>query len=478
MNRVLFILSFICISLFSTGQVVEQHDSLKHDSLKHDALSKDKALVYRFSMRRNIGPAIWRQTKQAFEEAREMKADYFIIHMNTYGGAVVQADSIRTIILNSKIPVYVFVDNNAASAGALIAIACDKIFMRKGASIGAATVVDMSGQAMPDKYQSYMRSTMRSTAEAQGKDTTIVAGDTIVKWKRDPRIAEAMVDERIAIKGIVDTGQVLTLTPTEAMEIGFCDYIAEDIEEVISIAGIENYELAEYRATALESVIGFLVNPFVQGILIMMIIGGIYFEMQTPGVGFPIAAAIFAAVIYFAPLYLEGLAENYEILIFILGVVLIMLEIFVIPGFGIAGISGIILVISGMVLSMVDNLGFKLDEMLVMALMRALALVVTSMVISLIGSIAVSRKLFGSRKLAFALNTEENVSEGYIGVEASVSEVVGRIGIAYTVLRPSGKVMIDDEIYDATTVDGAFIDKGTTVKVVKYLTGQVFVEKV
>jgi membrane-bound serine protease (ClpP class) len=155
-----------------------------------------------------------------------------------------------------------------------------------------------------------------------------------------------------------------------------------------------------------------------------------------------------------------------------------MLEIFVIPGFGVAGISGIILVISGMVLSMVDNLGFKLDEMLVLAMMKALALVVTSMVISLIGSIAITRKLFGSRKLAFALNTEETVSEGYIGVEAAVSDVVGRVGIAYTVLRPSGKVMIDNEIYDAATVDGAYIEKGSTVKVVKYLTGQVFVEKV
>jgi len=429
-------------------------------------------------MRRDIGPAIWRQTKQAFIEAREMNADYILIHMNTYGGAVIQADSIRTMILNSKIPVYVFIDNNAASAGALIAIACDKIFMRKGASIGAATVVNISGQAMPDKYQSYMRSTMRSTAEAHGKDTSIVAGDTIIKWKRDPRIAEAMVDERIAVKGVVDTGQVLTLTPTEAIELGYCDAVANDIAEVFSIAGVEDYELAEYRATSLENVIGFLVNPFVQGILIMVIIGGIYFELQTPGVGFPIAAAITAAVIYFAPLYLEGLAENYEILIFIIGVILIMLEIFVIPGFGVAGISGIILVISGMVLSMVDNLGFKLDEMLVMALMRSLALVVTSMVLSLIGSIVVSRRIFGSRKLAFALNTEEKVSEGYIGVEASVADVIGRIGVAYTVLRPSGKVMIDNEIYDAATVDGAFIEKGSTVKVIKYLTGQIFVEKV
>lgn len=110
---------------------------------------------------------MWRLARKSFDLAWQEKADYILIHMNTYGGMVVYADSLCSMILNSRKPVWVFIDNNAASAGALISIACDKIYMREGANIGAATVVNQTGEAMPDKYQSYMRSMIRSTAEAQ-----------------------------------------------------------------------------------------------------------------------------------------------------------------------------------------------------------------------------------------------------------------------------------------------------------------------
>ena len=131
--------------------------------------------------------------------------------MNTYGGEVVYADSIRTRILNTETPVCVFINNNAASAGALICIACDKIFMRSGAVIGASTVVDQSGEVAPDKYQSYMRGIIRATAEAQGKDTLIADGDTMYVWKRDPAIAEAMVDPDVEIPGVIEKGKYLLL---------------------------------------------------------------------------------------------------------------------------------------------------------------------------------------------------------------------------------------------------------------------------
>ena len=161
-----------------------------------------------------------------------------------------------------------------------------------------------------------------------------------------------MVDQRLAIKGIKDTGKVITFTPHEAMTHGFCDGIAENISEMLKAEGIKNYELVNYRATSLETTIGILVNPILQGLLIMIIIGGIYFELQSPGVGFPILASMTAAIIYFAPLYLEGLAANYEIIIFMIGVLLLAAEIFVIPGFGVAGILGLIGIITGLSMAM------------------------------------------------------------------------------------------------------------------------------
>ncbi|UCG28001.1 MAG: nodulation protein NfeD, partial [Bacteroidales bacterium] len=157
----------------------------------------EKTLVYKFEIREQIAAPVWRTTLKSFDEAHRLQADYLLIHMNTYGGLLDAADSIRTKIINSRIPVLVFIDNNAASAGALISIACDSIYMRPGSSIGAATVVNASGEVVPDKYQSFMRSTMRATAESHGKDTVISGTDTTLVWHRDPRIAEAMVDPKV-----------------------------------------------------------------------------------------------------------------------------------------------------------------------------------------------------------------------------------------------------------------------------------------
>jgi membrane-bound serine protease (ClpP class) len=199
-----------------------------------------KKLVYKLNIKENITPGTWRQTRQAFQEADTLGADVILIHMNTYGGTVLDADSIRTKILQSSIPVYVFIDNNAASAGALISIACDSIYMRPGGSIGAATVVNQTGEAMPDKYQSYMRSTMRTTAEAQGKVPRVVGNDTIYEWRRDPRIAEAMVDPSVYIEGIIDTGKVLTFTAGEAIEYGYAEGLAENVPEVLKFVELKN----------------------------------------------------------------------------------------------------------------------------------------------------------------------------------------------------------------------------------------------
>ena len=267
-----------------------------------DESRENRKLVYKVDIKDEIGPSIWRLVKRSFDRATDENADVILVHMNTYGGMVVYADSLRSLILNYPKPVWVFIDNNAASAGALISIACDRIYMREGANIGAATVVNQTGDAMPDKYQSYMRSMIRATAQAHGKDTVMENGQSVIRWKRDPRIAEAMVDERVVVEGVTDSGKVVTFTPHEAMQYGFCDGIAENVAEVLQKEGVTNYELHEYKPTTMDRFIGFLISPIVQGILIMIIIGGIYFELQTPGIGFPLVAAITACLLYFAPL--------------------------------------------------------------------------------------------------------------------------------------------------------------------------------
>jgi len=445
------------------------------------AQKKDTTVILTFDMMEEVAPSLWRKTQKAFEMAHEVKADLIIIHMNTYGGLVVSADSIRTKILNSDIPVYVYIDNNAASAGALISIACDKIFMRPGANIGAATVVNQTGAQMPDKYQSYMRSTMRATAEAHGQDTIINGKDTTYKWKRDPMIAEAMVDEDIYIKGVIDTGKVLTFTANEAIQYGYCDGIVDNMNELIEKEALNPTIIKEYKPSGLDKLIGMLMNPIFQSILIMAIFGGIYFELQSPGIGFPLALAVLAAILYFAPLYLEGIAANWEIALFIVGVILIVIEIFAIPGFGVTGISGIILAVLGLSLAMVDSFDFKVEDMSVVAnlIFHAILMVLGSIFLSLVGSILLSQRMFASNFFGgrLTLKATQTTTEGYSSADLNLKLLVGKEGVAETVLRPSGTVLIDGVLYDSKAQYG-LIEKGSKVRVIKYETNQLYVIKV
>lgn len=434
---------------------------------------KEPKLVYQIDIKKEIDNTTRIYLRNGLTEARTLGADAILLHMNTYGGLLEAADSMRTAILYNSIPVYVFIDNNAASAGALISIACEKIFMRKGANIGAATVVNQTGAALPDKYQSYMRSMIRSTAEAHGKDTIIQGNDTTFKWKRDPLIAEAMVDERVVVPNLIDTGKVLTFTADEAVTWGYCDGIAETPDEVITkYLGYNDYEIKKYEPSWYDDLKGFLMSPILQSLLIIIIIGGIYFEMQTPGMGFPSAAAVVAAILYFAPLYLDGLAQNWEILIFVLGLILIIAEVFVIPSFGIAGISGIIFVVTGLTLSLLNNTDFNFEGVSTKEVGEASLTVLIGLGLGFVLMLWLSNKIGTKgmfRKVALHKDLEESHSS------PSLVSLIGKEGIAFTVLRPSGKVMIENELYDGVS-DLGFIEKGTKVKIVRFENAQVYVE--
>ncbi len=414
-------------------------------------IKEDSTTVLVMKIDAEIDPRMNRYTELAMEQANEINADLVLIEMDTYGGAVNDADDIRTRFLNSEIPIWVFINKDAASAGALISISCDSIYMAPGGSIGAATVVvGGSGEAAPDKYQSYMRSMMRSTAEANG---------------RDPKIAEAMVDQNIDLDTIAPAGTVLTFSTKEAIYYGFCEGERTSIEDVLKQNGLENFELVNFELSSTEKIIRVFLNPFISGILILVIVGGIYFELQTPGVGFPLGAAIIAMILYFVPYYLNGLAENWEIIIFFIGIILIMLEVFVIPGFGIAGISGITLVVFSLILVMVNNDAFdfsfvKFADFLVAAATTLSAIVLGFMLLFFGGVKLTETKAFKR----VALVDVEDRDQGYTS-RFYEQKFMGKRGKTYTVLRPSGKIMIDDEIYDAYT-RGEYIEKDTEVEVI------------
>ena len=406
-----------------------------------------KTIVFVGEIKQNIDPRTNRYTKLFLEKATEKDVDIIIIELDTYGGAVNDADDIRTMILDYDKPIYVWINKDAASAGALISIACDSIYMSSGASIGAATVVTPDGAAAPDKYQSYMRSIMRSTAEAKN---------------RDPKIAEAMVDEKIQVDSISQEGEVITFSTNEAIENGFCEAELNSIEEILKRNNIENYKVEKYELSSTENIISLFLNPIVSSILILLIIGGLYFELQTPGIGFPIMASIVALILYLTPYYLNGLAENWEIFLFLIGMIFIVIEVFVIPGFGVAGIFGLALTIGSLMLLMLNNDVFDFT------------FVVSKDILNASGSILIAVLGFGlllffggikfTESQAFKrvmLEDTQDLNKGYISRKYS-DKLIGKSGKAMTILRPSGKITISDKIYDATT-SGEYIEKNSKI---------------
>jgi len=413
--------------------------------------SNEPKKVFIFKIDENIDPGMNRRVKLALEMAQEVSADLILIEMDTYGGAVNDADDIRTMILESTIPIYVFINKDAASAGALISIATDSIYMAPGASIGAATVVNgTDGAAAPDKYQSYMRSMMRSTAEAKG---------------RDPKIAEAMVDEKIKVEGISEEGSVITFSVSEAIKYGFCDGEYNSIDEILQAQNLQNSEIINYEEDQIEQIISFFLSPAISGFLILIIIGGLYFELQTPGIGFPLLASIIAVILYFIPFYLSGLAENWEIFVFIIGVILLAVELFVIPGFGIFGILGIVCILAGLVLGMLPNQNFDFEFVPAADLFGALLTVIIAAIASVGIVFWLTPKVneWGAFK-GISLATTQKRTDGYTSSSYSDS-MVGKTGTVHSRLRPSGRILIDGEVYDAYS-RGEFVEQGEKITVI------------
>lgn len=413
------------------------------------AVGQQKVMVMK--IRAEIDPRVTRYVDLALAHATDTKADIVILELDTYGGTLTDAREITEKLLAFPKPLWVFINSDAASAGALISIACDSIYMTPGASIGAATVVNGSdGTASPDKYQSYMRSIMRSTAETN---------------KRDPRIAEGMVDERIVIDSVKQAGKVITFTTDEAIAANYCEGKVSSIQDILDLNKVKEPVIEHYDIGFLEKVIAFFLNPVISGLLILIFVAGIYFEMQSPGIGFALLAAAVALVLYLVPYYLNGLAAYWEIIVLFIGIILIFLEVFVIPGFGVAGISGIALTLISMVLIMLNNDFFNFEFIpfgdIVTAMMVTAVAIVGGMLFLFFGGNAISNTRAFKR---VALTTTMDSAAGYT-VNAGANKLTGRQGTAHTVLRPSGKIMIDDQVYDAFT-RGEFIDRGEIVEVI------------
>ena len=300
------------------------------------------------------------------DEAEENKADAIVFHINTFGGRVDAATQIKDAIISSKILTIAFIKNRAISAGSFIALSCKKIVMAPGSSIGAATVVDQTGQKQSEKYQSFMRSEMRSVAEQNGRRVDI---------------AQGMVDERIIVEGLVDSTELITLTTDEALKYKIADTTASNLDEVLSEFGLKNADVITVNQNWAEDVVKFLNNSVVSSILIMLGFFGLIAEIKTPGWGLPGTMGVICLALFFGSSYILQLASGTEIILFVIGIILLGLEIFVIPGFGIAGIGGILLILASIFLALLGNFKFVGESEISSAIVRLATSIVGALVL-------------------------------------------------------------------------------------------------
>lgn len=384
---------------------------------------------------------------RVISEAENKNADAIIFKINTFGGRVDAATQIKDAILSSKVLTIAFINNRAISAGALIALSCNKIVMVPGSSIGAATVVDETGKKQSEKYQSYMRSEMRSTAEKNGRRTDI---------------AEGMVDERVIIEGLSDSTTLITLTSEEAHNFLIADTILNNFKDVLKTYDLKNAEEVYLTSNWAEDVVRFLNNPIVSSILIMIGFFGLMAEIKTPGWGLAGTSALIALTIFFGSSYILQLASILEILLFVLGLILLLAEIFIIPGFGIAGISGIVMIFASIFLSLLGSDPFLDMHAVSMAIIQLSG----SLLFALVGMFFLIKYLPKSTTFnKLVLSESEKAEHGYVSY-TSEKDLIGKTGIAFTTLRPGGTAEIDGRRIDVVA-DSEFIDKNVKIRVLR-----------
>jgi membrane-bound serine protease (ClpP class) len=318
---------------------------------------------------------------RVLDQAETDGAAAVLLEIDTPGGRLDAVLQMRDALLRSPVRTIAFVDRTAFSAGALIAIAAQEIYMAPGAVMGAATpVVGDSGETASEKIVSAVRTTFKATAEARG---------------RDPQVAEAMVDPNVAIDGLVARGELLTLTTGEASRWGYADGVASDRGELLAMAGLDGSPVINTAPSLAERAVRFITDPVVSSLLIvlgiLLLIGDLFVE----GFGIAGAAGLALLALFFWGHYLAGLAGWEDIALVVLGLVLIAVEIIVVPGFGIPGVLGLAALLGGLFLAMLGR-DIRTPE----GIEQAATTVAVSFVAIVIGIIAVLFLLPRSRRVS------------------------------------------------------------------------------
>lgn len=400
--------------------------------------------------------------RRAIDEAAQAGAAALVFEVNTFGGRVDAAVQIRDALLSSPVKTIAYVDKRAISAGALISLAAEHLVMSGGSTIGAATPVQAgppgdAAQPVQEKTLSYVRKEFRATAESR---------------KRPPRLAEAMVDADVAIRGVIAKGKLLTLTTDEALKYKVADFRADSLESALEKLGLGGAELRRTSPNWAENMVRFLTLPVVSSLLISIAMIGILIELRTPGFGIPGGLGVTSLALFLWGHWLVQLAGWEELLLALGGLVLLVLELLVIPGFGVAGVLGIVALLAALVLSMLGT--GDTPQFMMLAATRVVFALLAALVASLVLLRYLPRLPFGRR---FILQTGLASARGYASAPASDRQWLGKKGRASSPLHPAGIAEIDGQRVDVVS-DGELVDAGQFIEVIRVDGNRVVVRRI
>ncbi|MFH5835364.1 nodulation protein NfeD [Proteiniclasticum sp. C24MP] len=377
-----------------------------------------------------VSPSQSQWLANAYQEAEDNQADAVYLILDTLGGRVDSALEMSKTI--SSMDTIVLVDGGAISAGALMALSGSEMYMTSGSTIGGAEP-QIGGERADEKTVSVWSAELASQAEKNG---------------RDPLIARAMADDTISIEGLVEEGKLLTLTAEEALKYDMTDGV---YRSDLDLRADKNLTIiGSSGKTTINYVTDFLTTAAVSTILLMIGIAGILIELFTPGFGIPGGIGIAALGLYFGGGILAGISGWEAALLFIIGLALLLVEVFIIPGFGIAGVLGLAALFGSIFLSTPDP--STAVQSLVIAIIGAALLIIV------VFRFTPGRKVF--KRLV--LEMEETPDKGYVAAKQGLVTLMGKQGIAKTTLRPSGTAEFDDAFVDVVT-SGEYIEEGTPI---------------
>ncbi len=397
--------------------------------------------VYLIEVTGEIDPGLAYQVEKGIREAEEKRVDLILLEIDTYGGLVDSAIRIKDAIMASDVSTAAYVNGRAWSAGALIALSAADLSMSPGSSIGAAET-----RPREEKYISAVRKEFAATAESQG---------------RDPFLAEAMVDSDIKIEGVVERDKLLSLTASEALEEEMIENIFNSRSELLEYFDLAEAEIYEVETTAAESLARMITNPYLSSLLLIIGFIALFIELTIPGFGVGGTVGLISFALFFSGHSIIGDGGLGLAILFMAGILLLILEIFVIPGFGIAGAGGIIAMITSIFFI------FPTTE-------TALIVIAIVLIFSVIGGIIVF-KFFGSDKFLNNIALEKT-EKGYVAQKQKI-DLLNKEGETISDLRPAGAVKIDGERIDVVS-ESSFVEQGVKVKVVKVAGNRIVVREI